>query len=351
MSRTVLVRLIEMTISMLRTLFVDRENLVLENLALRQQVAVLKREKPRPTLEELDRTFWAVLKESWTGWVDSLIIVTPETVVRWHQERFKKHWRKISQVRPGRPRVPIDTRNLIRRIALENPSWGTPKIQAELRKLGYKVSESTVKRYRPRRQPDPSRAEQWQTFLRNHMPEIAAMDFCTIPTASFRVLYCFFIIHHNRRRILHCNVTEHPTTQWVIQQLREAFGGLPDARFMIHDRDKNFRAGVPGWFQATGILPIQIGFRSPWQNGIAERWVKSLKTELLDHVVVMNEAHARRLIGDYVDYYNEDRCHTTLEGDCPEHRPIQPRPPGEAEVVALPRVGGLHRRYEWRDAA
>ena len=183
------------------------------------------------------------------------------------------------------------------------------------------------------------------------MPEIAAMDFCTIPTASFKVLYCFFVIHHNRRRILHCNVTEHPTTQWVIQQLREAFGGLPDARFMIHDRDKNFRAGVPGWFQAAGILPIQIGFRSPWQNGIAERWIKSLKTELLDHVVVMNEAHARRLIGDYVDYYNEDRCHTTLEGDSPEHRPVQPRPPGEAEVVALPRVGGLHRRYEWRNVA
>ena len=351
MSRTVLVRIMGMTISLLRTLFADRENLVLENLALRQQVAVLKREKPRPALEELDRTFWAVLKETWAGWMDSLIIVTPETVVRWHKERFKKYWRELSRGRPGRPRVPIDTRNLIRRIAMENPSWGTPKILAELRKLGFEVSESTVDRYRPRRPPDPARAEQWKVFLRNHMPEIAAMDFCTVPTASFKVLYCFFVIHHHRRRILHFNVTEHPTAQWVIQQLREAFESTSSARFLIHDRDTTFGAAVAAWFSAAGMKSVRIGFRSPWQNGIAERWIRSLRTELLDHVVVLNEAHARRQIAGYVSYYNEDRCHLTLDGDSPEHRPIQPRPPGDAEVVSLPRVGGVHHRYEWRQAA
>ncbi len=351
MSRTVLVRLMGMTISLLRTLFTDRENLVLENLALRQQLAVLKREKPRSNSSRAGRTFWAVLKETWAGWVDSLIIVKPDTVVRWHRERFKNHWRKISRGRPGRPRISVELRKLIRRIASENPSWGVPRLQSELLKLGFVVSVTTVERYRPTRPTDPAKAELWKAFLRNHMPEIAAMDFCTVPTATFKVLYCFFVIHHHRRRILHFNVTEHPTMEWVIQQLRETFSSITCARYVIHDRDSKFGAAVADWLKGAGIKPVRISFRAPWQNGIAERWVRSLRTELLDHVIVLNEAHTRRLIAGYVSYYNEDRCHLTLDGDSPEHRPIQPRPPGDAEVVALPRVGGVHRRYEWRQAA
>lgn len=157
MSRTVLVRLMEMTISMLRTLFTNRADLALENLALRQQVAALKRERPRPRLDELDRTFWTVLKDSWAGWMDALILVKPDTVIRWHRERHNRYWRNRISKKKGRPRIPIEIRNHIRRIALENPTWGSPRIQAELVKLGYKVSEATVNRYRPKRPPDPTR--------------------------------------------------------------------------------------------------------------------------------------------------------------------------------------------------
>ena len=167
------------------------------------------------------------------------------------------------------------------------------------------------------------------------MPEIAAMDFVTIPTASFKVLYCLFIIHHDRRRILHFNVTANPTAAWVHQQLREVFPEEPHLRYLVHDRDSKF-AGVTKWLISAGAKSVLTSYRSPWQNGIAERWVLTLRRELLDHVVVFNEAHARRLIADFVAYYNEDRCHLSLNKDSPEPRPIQARPPDDAQLIAIP---------------
>ena len=270
-------------------------------------------------------------------------------VVKWHKRGFKKHWHKLSRRRPGRPRAPAEIRSLICRMPSDN-DWGAPRIHAELLKLGIDISQATVTRYLPKSQPAPDNVARWKAFLKNHMPEIAAMDFVTIPTASFKVLYCLFIIHHDRRRILHTNVTASPTAAWVLQQLREVFFDGPGIQCLIRDRDTKF-AHVARWLKSASAVSVLAGYRSPWQNGIPERWVLTLRRELLDHVVVLSEAHARMLIADFVAYYNEDRCHLALNKDPPEPRPIQTRPRGDAEVVAIPRVGGIHHRYEWRDAA
>ncbi len=192
---------------------------------------------------------------------------------------------------PGRPPVSKETRGLIRKMATDNSTWGAQRIHAELLKLGIDIGEATVSRYLPKRPSDPDKIDRWKTFLKNHMPDIAAMDFVTIPTASFKVLYGLFIIHHDRRRILHFNVTTHPTAAWVLQQLREVFFDDPCIRYLVHDRDSKF-AGVTAWLKSAGAESVLTSYRSPWQNGIAERWVLTLRRELLDHVVIFNEAHA-----------------------------------------------------------
>ena len=352
MAPRIVLQLMQMMLALVQALAASRMELALENLALRQQVAALKRERPRPRLTDLDRLFWVALRERWRDWVNALIIVKPETVVRWHQAAFKRHWARLSGSgkSSGRPRVSRATRALIRKMATDNPGWGAPRIHAELLKLGIDIGEATVSRYLPKCLPDPDKVERWKAFLRNHMPDIAAMDFVTIPTASFKVLYCLFFIHHDRRRILHYNVTPNPTAAWVLQQLREVFFDDPCIHYLIHDRDSKF-SGVTEWLKSAGAKSVRTAYRSPWQNGICESWVLTLRREMLDHVVVFNETHARRLISDFVAYYHEDRCHLALNKDSPLPRPVQAKPSEDAEVVAIPRVGGIHHRYEWRDAA
>ena len=352
MAPRIVFQLMQMMLALVQALLASRMELALENLALRQQVAALKRERPRPLLTDMDRLFWVALREKWSDWANALIIVKAETVVQWHRAAFKRHWGRLSGSgkAPGRPRVSKETKALMRKMATDNPTWGAPRIHAELLKLGFDIAEATVSRYLPKRPADPDKIARWKAFLKNHMPDIAAMDFVTIPTASFKVLYCLFFIHHDRRRILHHNVTANPTAAWVLQQFREVFFDDPRIRYLIHDRDNKF-AGVTEWLKSAGPKSVLTSYRSPWQNGICERWVLTLRRELLDHVVVFNEAHARRLISEFVAYYHEDRCHLSLNKDSPEPRPVQARPPGIAQVIAIPRVGGIHHRYEWRDAA
>jgi putative transposase len=240
---------------------------------------------------------------------------------------------------------------LIRRMARENPTWGAPRIHGELLMLGLDVSERTVSRYLLRRRPRPDSVASWLTFLKNHRDGLAAMDFFTVPTMTFRVVYGWFAIGHARRRILHFDVTAHPSSAWVIQQLREAFPLDSAPRYLIFDRDSVFSAEVVSTMKSFGIKPTRTAYRSPWQNGVAERWVGSVRRELLDHVVVVNEGHLRRLLREYVAYYHDDRTHLGLGNATPTGRPVTRRRDGGAEVVALSRVGGLHHRYEWRAAA
>ena len=238
---------------------------------------------------------------------------------------------------------------LIRRFADEN-DWRARKVQTELAKLGISVSLATVSRYLPKRDPDHGQRQRWKTFLRNHRHGIAAMDFVVIPTARFRLLWAWFVIGHGRREIIHFGATEHPTSSWVIQPLRDAFPDDTSPRFLIYDNDSIFSGRVTETIENIGITPQRTAFRSPWQNGIAERWVGSARRELLDHLIVLNENHLQRLLREYVDYDNADRVHTELQ-DSPNGRRNEHRPSSRAQVIGLPRVGGLQHRYEWQEAA
>jgi transposase InsO family protein len=318
-------------------------------LALRQQLAIYSYQQRRPRLSPFDRAFWVMLSRLWPRWKDHLVVIRPETVVRWHRQGFGRYWRSISTPGPGRPPISEETKALIIRMATEN-CWRARKIQAELSKLRIRVSLATVSRYVPKTEPDANQQQRWMTFLRNHKDVIAGMDFFVVPTVRFRLLYVWFAIDHGRRRILHFNVTENPSARWVIQQLREAFPDEPQHRFLIYDNDSIFSAAVTDAIKSFEIDSKRTAFRSPWQNGTAERVVGSVRRELLDHVIVLNEDHLRRLLREYVDYYNDERVHTSI-GDAPIGRPVESRPSPGARVVGFPRVGGLHHRYRWREAA
>ena len=234
-------------------------------------------------------------------------------------------------------------------MATEN-RWRARKIQAELSKLGIDVSLATISRYLPKGKPDPESQQRWITFLRNHQDVIAAMDFFVVPTVRFQLLYVWFAIDHARRRVLHFNVTTNPAAGWVIQQLREAFPDEPIHRFLIFDNDAIFSAEVARSIARFGVHPKRTALQSPWQNGTAERFVGTVRRELLDHVVVMSEDHLRRLLREYIEYYNAERVHTSI-GDAPEGRASEAKPSASARLIRLRRVGGLHGRYAWREAA
>jgi len=343
--------LITAFLAAIRVFFRGRVDTSLEVLALRQQVAVLKRKRPRPSLNRVDRFFWTTLRYTWPRWSDVLVIVKPETVVGWHRAGFRLYWRWRSRPRGGRPKVSVEIRTLIRRMAVENSDWGAPKIHGELLKLGVEVSERTVARYlqRMRRRGDP--AKRWLAFLANHREVIVAFDFFTVPTLTFKLLYCFFVIEHGRRRVLHFNITRHPTAEWVVQQLREAFPEAGPYRYAIFDHDSKFDVDVIAFLKSTGLEPKRTGLQAPWQNGTAERWVGSCRREILDHVIALNEQHLRRLIRDYVNYHHDDRIHDSLDKDTPNRRPVETRPSPTATVISSARLGGLHHRYSWREAA
>ena len=222
---------------------------------------------------------------------------------------------------------------------------GAPRIHGELVKLGFRVSEPTVSRWlqRVRKTTDPGQG--WLTFLRNHRDAIAAMDFFTVPTLTFGVLYCFFIIGHDRRKILRVNVTRSPNALWIVQQMREAWPYMEVHRFLLFDRDSKFGDDVLWFARGMGSEPLRTAFRSPWQNGVAERWVGSCRRDLLDHVIVLNERHLKRLMAEYVRYHHEDPAHLGLAKDIPSGRPVAIRPSVPSKIQSSSRLGGLHHRY------
>jgi putative transposase len=334
-------RFLALCLGTLGRLLRARRSLLLENLALRQQLVLLKRRHPRPSLGVLDKLFWVAARRFWSGWKQSLIVVTPETVVRWHRAGFRLYWRLISRVRrqAGRRQTAQEVRELIFRMVAENPTWGAPRLHGELRMLGFDVSERTISRWMKRAPRGPDRAKRWLAFLRNHREAIAAMDFFTVPTVTFRVLYGFFVISHDRRRILHFNVTTHPTGSWIIQQLREAFPFESASRYLIFDRDAKYGLEVAAAVRSLKMSPVRTSFGSPWQNGVAERWVESCRRDLLDHMIAMNERHLKRLLSDYVRYYHDDRTHLGLGKGTPNRRT---RSRASGHILSQQRLGGLH---------
>jgi putative transposase len=322
--------------------------LALENLALRQQLDVYKRTVTRPPLRRRDRLFWVGLASIWAEWKQSLVIVTPDTVLRRQRRRFRAYWTHLSG-RPtgGRPPIAPEIRALVRRMAAANPLWGAPRIHAELLKLGIDLSERTVSRLLPKRRTPPSQT--WRTFLSNHVRDLVSFDFFTVPTAGLRVLFVLVVRAHHRRRVVHFNVTEHPTAQWTAQQIVDAFPDDSAPSYLLRDRDNVYGQAFRQRVKRMGIEEVLTAPQSPWQNPFAERLIGSIRRECLDHVVVLGERHLRRILTAYFAYYHRTRTHLSLEKDAPDGRPIEP--PSLGAVLAIPEVGGLHHRYIRRAAS
>src|SRR5437870_3734970 len=310
------------TLRFIMLILVGHKQIALENAALRQQLAILKREQPRPKLHYRDRLFWIFLMKIWKQWRTALIIVQPATVVRWQRRQFRQYWWRLSQKKgPGRPQVVAEVRKLVRTMAAANVTWGAPRIHGELIKLGFEISERTVSRLMPKQRKNPSQT--WKTFLSNHIGQLVSIDFFTVPTLQLRVLFVFVILAHERRRVLHFNVTEHPTAEWTAQQIIEAFPEDVVPRYLIRDRDGVYGSHLRNRVQGMGIHEVLTAPRSPWQNPFAERLVGSIRRECLNHVIVLGERHLRWTLKRYVRYYLDSRSHLSLEKDSPNSRPVQ----------------------------
>src|SRR5215510_6188930 len=339
--------LLLLLLAFLNSTLKERCDLALENLALRQQLAVLKRGGKHPAIKKKDRVFWVWLSRIWRKWRESLVIIKPETVVGWHRKGFRLYWAKLSRRRfGGRPAVDPKAKALIEQMAEANHLWGAPRIHGELEKLGIEISERTVSRLIPRRRKPQSQT--WRTFLDNHIREMVSIDFLTVPTVTFHVLFVLVALAHYLRRVAHFNVTEHPTARWTAQQIIEAFPEETAPSFLLRDRDQiygeEFRRRVAG----MKIEEVMTAPHSPWQSPYVERLIGSIRRECLNHVIVLNETHLRRILKSYFEYYHLSRTHLSLAKDAPEPRAKQP--PHLGGVVEIAEVGGLHNRLERRAA-
>jgi putative transposase len=327
--------------------FRSRAALELKLIALQHQLAVLRRQRPgRPQLSSLDRLLWVLLYRIWPQVINAMALVKPSTVVQWHRGGFRLFWRWRSR-RLGRPRISREIRDLIRRMSRANPLWGAPRIHGELLKLGIKVSQATVGRWMPWRPKVPSPT--WRSFLSNHLPDIAAIDMFVVATATLRPLYALIVLSLDRRRVVHFEVTPNPSQDWLSRQMSEAFPWDSAPRYLLRDRDKSYGRSFRHRVRAMGITEVITASRSPWQNPYAERLIGSIRRECLDHVIIFNERHLRRVLSSYFQYHHDARTHLSLHKDCPRPRPVQPPSAGN-NIIAVPEVGGLHHRYERRAA-
>lgn len=337
----------------------------LEILALRHQLAVLQRRQTRPTR----LTWWeklplsliivalkGVAKGTSALWRPAVVLVTPETVLRWHRELVRRKWTWATPRARGRPPVDRDTAALIVRLAHENPRWGYGKIHGELRKLGIRVGRSPVRAVLKRHQIPPAperqrRGATWRQFLKQHRSQMLACDFCTVETAWLHTVYVLFFIELGMRRVHLAGCTAHPTAAWVTQQARNLCWTLQDQnrpfRFIIHDRDCKFGSAFDAVFRAEGLESVRTPYRAPRANAVAERWVRSVREECLDHLLILSEGHLWRVLDAYLAYYNERRPHQGLDQQCPAGFPL---PEHHGRVVRRDVLGGLIHDYE-RQAA
>jgi len=324
----------------------SRLTLELELVALRHQLTVLRRQRPgQPRLFSADRLLWVWLYRIWPQVLDAMVLVKPATVLDWHRKGFRLYWRRRSR-RLGRPRMNREIRDLIRQMSRANPLWGAPRIHGELLKLGIEVSQATVSRYLPWRPKAPSPTR--RSFLQNHRHDVAAVDMFVVVTARFRLLYALVVLGHERRKVIHFDVTPNPTQAWLARQVTEAFPWDTAPRFLLRDRDASYGQTFRYRVQAMAIEEVVTAPRSPWQNAYVERIIGSIRRECLDHIIIFDERHLRRMLSAYFQYHQHSRTHLSLCKDCPEPRPIQT--PSTGTVVAFPQVDGLHHRYERRAA-
>lgn len=331
---------IKMAFCALISLFKSRTRLVLENTMLRHQLGILKRRNTRIYFKGWDRAILVWLSRCLCNWREILFIVQPETLIRWHRKGFSLYWGwKFSSQTGGRNPLHPNAIQLIKEISAANPLWGSPRIHGELLKLGIKVSEATVDKYRVRRR-NP-RNQNWKTFLRNHMEQTVAIDFFIVPTIRFRMLWALVVLSHDRREILYTAITHKPSQPWVRQQLRQAFPFQSFPRFLIHDRDHAFRG-----MSEMGFEEVLTGFRCPWQNAFVERVIGSIRRECTDHLIVFGERHLGRILRKYQTYYNKSRTHLSLNKDSPVSREVK----NKGRVISRPHLGGLHWEFGRRAA-
>ena len=324
-----------------------------ENLFLRKQLALFREREAKPRGITRFTRIWMVALGRLFDWRETLVVVKPETFVKWHRTSFRMFWRWKSRCL-GRPKLPGNLRDLIRQMARENATWGEERIANELAlKLGIRVSPRTVRKYlEDDRTRGGSSDQRWATFVRNHAKAIVACDFFVTVTVTFRILYVLVAMEIGSRRILHCNVTEHPTADWTTQQFRETLDEPHPFRFLIHDRDAIFSPAVDITLKDFGICVRKTPKRAPKANAYCERLVGTIRRECLDYLIPLNERHLRLILKEFVAYYNRGRPHAALGPGVPE--PIQGRVPASGHRHRLPVgyhvgstgvLGGLHHVY------
>jgi transposase InsO family protein len=307
-----MLQLLRLLLRALLTGLRSRRDLALENLVLRHQLHIVLRTNPNPGLRNRDRVLWVWVRLLWpNGWRQHLLVVQPETVLRWHRKGWRLYWSWKSRTRLGRPRLSCEVRDLIARISQENRLWGTERIRGELLKLGILVSNRSIRRYRWRK-PTRAGSQSWRTFLSNEFKGIWAADLLVVSTINYRILYVFFFISHDRRELIHFNVTASPTAAWIWQQLLEATPWARQPVHLIHDRDSVYGRDFDRHAAQLGITGVRTPPRAPKANSIAERLVETIRRECLDHVIVVSEGHLRRVLAEFMHYYNHDRPHRTL---------------------------------------
>jgi transposase InsO family protein len=335
-----MIRLLCFALAVLTSPFKSKLRLEAENAVLRHQLNVLRRRlHGRVRVTNHDRWFFVQLYRWFPSVLQVLTIIRPETLLRWHRAGFGCYWRWKSRPRGGRPQIDTELRALILRLSMENTLWGAPRIHGELLKLGFEVAQSSVAKYMVKRRGPASQG--WRTFLRNHAPDVAAMDLFVVPTIGFKLLYAFIIVRLDRRDLAWISVTTNPTAEWVARQITEAFPWDGAPGYMIRDRDRVYGAVVTRRLRAMGIRDKPIAPASPWQNGFVERLIGSIRRECVHHIIVLGETHLRRVLKSYARYYNETRTHLALDKDAPVHRPVQ----RTGVVMSFAILGGLHHQY------
>jgi transposase InsO family protein len=321
-------------------LFKSRSRLEAENVFLRHQLNIALRRAPsRLLLCGSDRALLAWMVQLWPFLLGAVQVVQPETILRWQRAGFRAFWRWKSRNRVGRPRIDRGLLDLIKRMSSENPLWGASRIHGELLMLGFDVAQSTVSKYMMR--PSTPRSQTWKTFLQNHAEAIAAIDMCVVPTLTFERLFAFLVLGHGRRQLLWFEVTRHPTAEWLARQITEALPWASAPAYLVRDNDRAYGPVFTARVRAMGIRDRPISPGSPWQNGIAERLIGTLRRECLDHMVIFGEAHLRQILSAYAGYYNQARTHLALHKDAPLPRAVQ----RSGRIVAIPVLAGLHHQY------
>ncbi len=347
-------RVVELQLlTFLRLFVLSRTALIAENLFLRRQLALFQERKVRPRTASATVRLAMVALARFFDWDDALVVVKPETFIKWHRSAFRMFWRWKSR-KTGRPKLPKNLKELVREMARDNPTWGEERIANEFSlKLGIRVSPRTVRKYLEEDRPrGGSRDQRWATFVRNHAKAIVACDFLVSVTATFQILYVFVAMEIGSRRILHFNVTEHPTAEWTTQQFREILADPHPYKFVVHDRDCIFSSSLDRELKDFGVRPIRTPVRAPKANAYCERLIGTIRRECLDYLIPINERHLRVLLKEFVCHYNRGRPHSSLGPGIPE--PIQASVPAGVHrhklpagyrVASKPVLGGLHHEY------